>query len=148
MNIGREITIVKEIMTLNPECITPDTTIKNAAIKMKDINSGFLPICENDRLAGVITDRDIVIRGIANGINVDSTVRDIMTEKVVYCYDDATLKEVAHKMEDEFIRRLIVLNRNKRLVGILSIDDIASRADVKSLTGEILKLINEKLINM
>jgi CBS domain-containing protein len=92
---------------------------------MKDIDAGFLPVGENDRLVGMVTDRDIAIRAVAQGKGPDTKVRDVMTEEVIYCFDDESLDAVSTMMADRKVRRLPVLNRNKRLVGIVSIGDLS-----------------------
>lgn len=136
---------VKDIMSIHPECLAPEASIKDAALKMKKVNCGFLPICENDRLVGVITDRDIVIRGLAKDANLSTKAMDLMSPEVVYCFEDDNVDTAAAKMEDKRIRRLVVLNNNKRLVGILSIDDISAKSEDKSITSGILSNINKDL---
>lgn len=136
---------IKEIMTLAPECINSKSTISEAAIKMKKINAGFLPVCEKDKIIGVVTDRDIVIKGIAIGKDLSSNIKEVMTFKLIYCFEDASLDEAVNKMENEHIRRIVVLDRNKKLTGILSLDDIAVRAGSRSLAGEILERINKNI---
>ena len=118
--------IVKKCMTLNVELGNPDMTLFEAAKKMRDGDFGILPIQENDRLVGVLTDRDIAVRGVAEGYDPKTMhVRDIMSERVLYCYEDQSLDEVAENLGENQIRRVPVLNRQKRLVGILSLGDLA-----------------------
>jgi CBS domain-containing protein len=105
---------------------------------------GMFPVCENDRLAGTITDRDIVIRAVAAGCNPDATpVREVMTKDLFYCFDDEDIVEAAQLMEERQIRRLPVLNRNKRLVGIVSLGDLAVRTHHDRLAGEVLESVSE-----
>jgi len=110
---------------------------------MDEINAGSMPVGDNDRLVGMITDRDIAIRAVAQGKGPDTPVREVMSsEKVLYCYDDEELEHVAENMGDIQVRRLPVLNRDKRLVGIIALGDIA-RAEAGDGTGEALSLISQ-----
>ncbi len=122
---------VKSCMTKNVEVIEPACSLREAAEKMRDGDFGVLPIAENERLIGMITDRDIVIRAVAEGKDPRQvTVRDIMSKEVLYCFEDQTLEEVAQNLGENQVRRLPVLSREKRLVGILSLGDLAqSKAD-------------------
>lgn len=120
---------VKSCMTKKVELGDPKMSLFDAAKKMLEGNFGMLPIQENDRLVGIITDRDIAIRGVAKGCDPKSaTVREIMSNKVLYCYEDQTLDEVAKNLAQNHVRRLPVLNRQKRLVGILSLDDLSKKS--------------------
>jgi len=132
---------VREIMTTNVEYVVPETTLQDAASKMKSLDVGFLPICENDRLIGTITDRDIVIRAIAEAKNHTTPVRSIMTNDVHFCFEDDNIKDCAEKMKDNEVKRMLVLNRDKRLVGVVSIGDL-SREDEKA-AGRALKDITD-----
>jgi CBS domain-containing protein len=133
---------VKEIITRNPEIISPDATLCEASRTMRDGDIGMLPVCDGDRLVGVLTDRDIAIRGVADGCDPLSTkVREIMTPGICWCFEDADLEEAAHLMEDKKIRRLAVLKENKRLVGIVSLGDFATRSNDDRLTEEVLEYV-------
>src|SRR5262249_22961668 len=111
-----------EVMTQKPECIRPDASLQEAAKRMKALNVGALPVCDNDRLVGMITDRDMTVRGTAEAGNARmGTVRDVMTPGVIYCFEDDLVSEVARLMEEKQVRRLPVLNRSKWLVGIISL---------------------------
>ena len=133
---------VREIMTTNVECVSPDTSIVDLAQKMKTLDVGFLAVCDNDRLVGTVTDRDIVIRGIASERDISSlTGRDIMTHDVFWCYEDDDVKDVAEKMREKDVRRMLILNRDKRLVGVVSIGDIAKVEEGES--GKTLRDISE-----
>jgi len=119
---------VKEVMTRGAECVGPDDTLQDAARKMKNLDVGPLPVCDNDRLAGMLTDRDIVLRCVAEGRDARSAkVRDAMSEGISYCFEDDDVAEAARQMKEKQIRRLVVLNRDKRLVGIVSLGDLAAR---------------------
>ena len=135
---------ITEILTPNPQCISPDTTLTAAAQKMKSLDVGMLPICENDRLVGTITDRDITIRSVASGADPNTAmVRDAMTRDIVYCFDDEDVEDAAELMEQKQIRRLPVLSRNKRLIGIVSLGDLAVRTQREKLAGEVLERVSE-----
>jgi CBS domain-containing protein len=130
---------VSEAMTREVRLATPGQSIRDAAKMMAEIDAGALPVGENDRLIGMITDRDIAIRAVAAGKGPDTPVRDVMsTQQVLYCFDDEDLDHVAKNMSDEQVRRLPVVNREKRLVGIVSLGDLANRerkAAGKAVTG-------------
>ena len=118
--------IVKECMTKAVELGTPEMTLHEAAKKMRDGDIGVLPIQKNDRLVGMLTDRDIAIRCVAEGRDYKNiNVAEVMTERVLYCFEDQTLDEVAKNLGENQVRRLPVVNREKRLVGILSLCDLA-----------------------
>lgn len=118
--------LVKESMTKQVELGDPSMSICDAAMKMRDGDFGALPIGENDRLIGMITDRDIAVRAVAEGKDPESTkVSEVMTKQILYCYEDQEVDEVAANLGDQQVRRLPVLNRDKRLVGILSLGDLA-----------------------
>ncbi len=108
---------------------SPAQSIRDAARMMKEIDAGFLPVGENDRLVGTVTDRDIAVRGVAEGKGPDTPVRDVMSEGVLCCFEDEPLDAVSTKMGVLQVRRLPVLNRDKRLVGIVSLGDISQAED-------------------
>jgi CBS domain-containing protein len=117
---------IRELMTPDVEVIRPDDTLRTAAKMMADYDVGALPVGENDRLVGIITDRDITVRGVAQSRDPEkTTARDAMSGRVLYCFEDEDTSEVARKMGDWQVRRLPVLNRDKRLVGIVSLGDLA-----------------------
>ena len=130
---------VNEAMTRDVRIATPGQSIRDVAKIMAEIDAGAMPVGENDRLIGMITDRDIAIRAVAQGKGPDTPVRDVMsTEQVLYCYDDEDLDHVAKNMGDQQVRRLPVVNREKRLVGIVSLGDLANRerkAATKAVSG-------------
>ena len=135
---------VNEIITHDPQVIRPETALIEAAQKMKALDIGMLPVCDGDRLVGVITDRDITVRGVAQGCDPKTArVQEIMTPEVIYCFDDEDVKDVAKKMEEKQVRRLPVLNREKRLVGIVSLGDLAVRTGKEKLAGEVLERVSE-----
>src|ERR1019366_8011687 len=136
---------ITEIMTQQPECISPPASLAAAAGIMRKLGVGFLPICDHDRLTGSITDRDIGIPAPAEGRDPEATpVSAISSPKIVYSYDDQDIDEAARLMEVKQIRRLAVLNRGKRLVGIVSLGDLASSVGTQ-LSGEALREICENV---
>src|SRR5437868_11874338 len=112
---------VSEAMTREVRIATPGQSIREVAKIMAEIDAGAMPVGENDRLVGMITDRDIAIRAIGAGKGPDTPVRDVMSSEVKYCFEDEDLQQVAKNMADIQVRRLPVVNRDKRLVGILSL---------------------------
>src|SRR5438093_8135036 len=121
---------VSEVMTRGVECTWPDTTLQEAAERMKHLDVGSLPVCENDRLVGMITDRDITVRSVSEGLDPwTDHVRDAMTPEVIYCFEDEDVAKASQLMKQKQVRRLLVLNRDRRLVGILSLDDVATKTD-------------------
>jgi CBS domain-containing protein len=132
----------RDVMTADVECIPPTATLQEAAMRMQELNVGALPVCDKDRLVGIVTDRDIALRSVARGQDPrQDTVRDVMTPQIIYCFDDQNVEEVAAQMRDHQVRRLPVLNREKRLVGIVSLGDLAVEAD-EQLTGNALRGIS------
>jgi len=132
---------VREIMTSNVECLGPESSLRDIAQEMKSLDVGFIPICDNDRLIGTVTDRDIVIRAIADGKDANTNVRDIMSRDVIYAFEDDDVKTVAEKMREKDVRRILILDTNKRLVGVVSIGDI-SKVEEK-VSGKTLHDITE-----
>ena len=133
---------VSEAMTREVRVASPEETLQQAARTMASLDAGVLPVGENDHLIGMITDRDIAIRGIAEGKGPKARVRDVMTEDVKYCFEDQEVEEVTRNMADIQVRRLPVLNRDKRLVGILSLGDIAISRDGKDEAADALRGIS------
>lgn len=133
---------VKEIMTRDVQTIPPHATLQEAAKIMKDLDVGPLPVCDGRRLLGMITDRDISIRAVAEGEDVlDARVRDFMTKDVVYCFDDQELDDALDLMKAKAVRRVLVLDREKRLVGIVSLGDI------ERLRGESVHARDERRLS-
>jgi CBS domain-containing protein len=130
---------VSEAMTREVRIANPNERIRDVASTMAQIDAGVIPVSEDDRLVGMITDRDIAVRAVAAGKGPDTPVRDVMTQDVKYCYEDEDLNHVAKNMAELRVRRLPVLNREKRLVGILSLGDLAltqgKKAAGEAVTG-------------
>lgn len=134
---------VKEYMTENPEVISPQSTIREAANIMESVNTGSLPVGNKRKLLGFITDRDIVNRAVAEGLDPEvATVEDIMTEKVLYCYEDSELKAVADNMKENKVLRLVVLDKNKMFRGVITHSQLA-RAAIETDDHELCKKVAE-----
>lgn len=137
---------VSEIMTRDVETIPPEASLQQAAAAMEALGVGSLPVCDGKRLVGAITDRDIVVRGVAAGISpIDGLVSDCMTEDIVYAFCDEEADEVLERMKTLQIRRLAVLDRDKTLAGIISLGDIATepRAAALGTVGAAVAEISE-----
>ena len=134
---------VKEVMTREVEFIHPNDSLQTAAQKMRDRDVGFLPVYEGDELVGVVTDRDIVIRGIVGGMNPDAILgREMVTSPVIHCFDDQDAEEAARLMRQNQVRRLIVLDRNNnQLAGVISLGDLAGTVNDKT-SGKVLQGIS------
>jgi CBS domain-containing protein len=135
---------MKDILTKDPQVISPEAMICEAGKMMKESDIGMLPVCDGERLVGAITDRDLAVRAVAEGHDPSKTrVRDVMTAGICWCFEDQTLEEVAARMEEKKIRRMPVVDRNKRLVGIASLGDFALRSKNEHLTEEILESVSQ-----
>jgi CBS domain-containing protein len=134
---------VSECMTRNVVIAKPDDTIHAAARKMAECDAGSLPVGDGDRLVGMITDRDIALRGVAKNLGPDTPVRDVMSREVLYCFEDDDIARVADNMGEQQVRRLPVVNRDKRLVGIISLADLASGAPAAK-TGQAVAEISKR----
>jgi CBS domain-containing protein len=134
---------VKEKMHKGVEWVSPNTPITILAQKMLQSDIGAIPVGENDRLVGMVTDRDIAVRGVANGGDIAKlTARDVMTMGVIWCRDSEDLEDAARIMESRKVRRLPVINENKRMVGILSLGDI-SHAASWGIAAEVMKAVSD-----
>ena len=131
---------VSEIMTRDVRLLSPDQTIREAASLMADIDVGSLPVGDNDRLVGMITDRDIVIRAVAQGKPADTKVADVMSKEILYCVDTDEIDDVARNMGKAQVRRLPVVNSEKRLVGIVSLGDLARNDDPATIGRTVTKV--------
>lgn len=134
---------VREAMTGDVLLARPDQSIGDAARMMAEHDIGALPVSENDRLVGMITDRDIAVRAVAGDRGPDTRIADVMSREVLYCFDDDDMDDVASNMGDVQVRRLPVVNRDKRLVGIVSLSDVAACEDAKH-TGQAIAGISAR----
>jgi CBS domain-containing protein len=134
---------IREVMTRDVEVINPNDTLRDAAEKMRSLNVGPLPVCDGQRVVGMITDRDIVVRGIAEGKDPRSTkVSEAMSSGIQYCFEEDDVDTILDRMKEKQIRRFIVINQDKKLVGIVAIGDLAQEAS-ESKVGEALEGISE-----
>ena len=135
---------VKDVMTSGAECTQPSTPLDRVAERMKDLDVGSLPVCDGDRLVGMITDRDITVRATSLSLDPATTrVADVMTPGIHFCFEDHDVSEAAAIMKEKQIRRLPVLSRDKRLVGIVSLGDLAVQTRDDMLSGETLERVSE-----
>jgi len=118
---------ISKCMSRDVQLASPTQSIRDAAKRMAEIDAGSLPVGQDNRLVGMITDRDIAVRAVAEGKSPDTPVREVMSQEMLYCFDDQELEEVARNMADIKVRRLPVLNRAKRLVGIVSLGDLSQK---------------------
>ena len=132
---------VKEVMTRNVEVIRPDTALRDGAARMADLDVGVLPVCDGERLVGMLTDRDIAIRAVARGSDPSTPVREIMSTSVRYAFEDEPIERVREQMTRHKIRRLPVLDANRRLIGIVSLGDLATEADT-GRAGDVLEEVS------
>ncbi len=136
-------TTVSDIMTRGVRTLAPTDPVRRAAQNMDELNVGSIPVCDGKKLVGMVTDRDITLRGVAAGLDLETTpLSDIMSKDVQWCYEDQALAEVMATMAESQIRRLPVVNRDKHLVGIFSLGDIATKTD-SSKVASVLQDISE-----
>src|SRR4051812_15466218 len=136
--------LLRDIMTHNIEVVSPGETLEQAARKMADLDVGPMPVCEGNRVVGMLTDRDITVRATAFGCDPKTTlVSDTMSHDIISCFEDQEVREAAGLMKEKQIRRLLVLNRANDLVGIVSLGDLANEAGDQGQPGEVLKKVSE-----
>lgn len=131
---------IRELMTPNVVVVSPDDSLQNAARKMQEQDIGFLPVCDGQRLIGTLSDRDITVRAVAQGLDPKATpVREFASPQPVWCFDDQDVGEAAHRMQEKQVRRLMVLRRDdKRLVGVVSLGDLAANG-TREISSEVLE---------
>jgi CBS domain-containing protein len=135
---------LKDLMTPGVEVIAPEATIQQAAAKMRRLNIGSLPVCDGAQLVGMLTDRDITVRAVAEGCDPTTTsVREAMTPDTAYCFEDQHIEDAIQTMERYQIRRLPILSREKRLVGMVSIGDLAVSSGNETQVGATLRQVSE-----
>lgn len=131
--------LAREVMSSNVKMIPSNTSVQAAAELMRQMDVGILPVAEEGRLVGTLTDRDIAVRAVAQGVDPKATpAREVMSREVVSCYDDQDARDVAHVMERNKVRRVVVVNRDNEAVGLISVDDLALHPETKSLADEVV----------
>src|SRR5438105_2532160 len=136
--------LLREIMTTDVEVIRPESSVTEAARKMKSLDVGALPVCDGRRLLGMITDRDITVRATAEARDPAQTlVRDCMSSEIIYCFDDQDPKEAEHIMQEKQIRRLPVLTREKQLAGIVALGDLATKTGDVQQVGRTIREVSQ-----
>lgn len=135
--------LLREVMTTNVTTLLPSATVHQAAQQMKTLNVGSIPICERNQLVGMITDRDIVVRVVAERHNAEMQhIQDVMTTQVDYCYEDQDVEEAAQVMQDRQVRRLPIIDRDNHLVGIVSLGDLAVKTNEEKTMAQALEQIS------
>jgi CBS domain-containing protein len=138
---------IREIMTRHVDVVPPNASIRDAAAKMKELDVGAIPVCDGQKLQGMLTDRDIAIRAVAEDRDPSQTaVSEVMSTEIAYCFEDESLEQAANLMESKQIRRLPIVDRNKQLAGIVSLGDISVRTEgsrQKDLAADALEGISE-----
>ena len=134
---------LKDLMSRDVKVVSPDATVDEAARTMRDGDFGMLPVGENDRMIGAISDRDIAIRAVAEGKGPATKVRDVMSTGICWAYEDDTVESAAKLMSERQVRRLPVVNRDKRLVGIVALGDFAVDSSEIRPAAEALAKISE-----
>lgn len=135
---------LREVMTKDPVYIKPDTTLQEAASKMRELDVGLLPVGDGVKLRGMLTDRDITIRAAAEGLDPKSTrVEDVMTKEVLYAFEDQDIEDAVHSMEEKQVRRLIILDRDKNMTGIVALADLATRTSDEHEKAEVLEGVSK-----
>lgn len=136
--------LLKQVMTRDVEVVSPDSTLQEAAQKMRSLDVGPMPVCDGDRVVGMITDRDITVRAVAEGRDPKSAkVREAMTDDLVYVWEDQEVNEAARLMAERQIRRLLVMSRDRRLAGIVSLGDLAVDSADPLRAGEVLEGVSQ-----
>jgi CBS domain-containing protein len=134
---------LKEIMTTDVKVVRVNDSLQIAARKMRDSDIGFLPVIDGDQLVGVFTDRDMIVRAIAEGMDPQAMLgREFVTSPAIYCFDDQDVEDATRLMRDNQIRRLVILRRDKGLVGVVALSDLALNVDSK-LTEKVLQKVFE-----
>jgi CBS domain-containing protein len=134
---------IKDVMSRDVQVISPDASIEEAACCMRDGDFGMMPVGENDRMVGAISDRDIAVRGVAEGKGGSAKVRDVMSEGICWVFEDEPVERASELMSKHQVRRLPVVNRDKRLVGIVSLGDMATDRAEREPAAEALSAISE-----
>jgi CBS domain-containing protein len=134
---------LRDVMTRDVDVVRPDASIREAAGKMRSIDVGLVPVCDGQRLVGMVTDRDIAVRAVADGRDPNTTrVQEVMTPDIAYCFEDEDVDRAATTMEERQVRRLPVLDADKRLVGIVSLGDLAVGTRDSDRVGQTLEEVS------
>lgn len=133
---------ISEVMTRDVRVLSPQDTLQRAAQAMDELNVGVVPVCDGDKLVGMLTDRDITVRAVAGGMDCESPIKDVMTEQVRWCFEDQQVDEVMQQMGEVQIRRMPVVDREQHLVGIVSLGDLATRHADDEEIGHTLESIS------
>jgi CBS domain-containing protein len=135
---------IKEIMSRDVRVLPPSATVQQAAEQMRVLDIGSVPVCDGEKLVGMITDRDIAVRAAADGRDPKTTkVADVMSSEVVWCYDDASTDEVSRLMQERQVRRIPIVNRDKQLVGIVSLGNVATSRDDDETKARTLEGVSQ-----
>jgi CBS domain-containing protein len=135
---------IGSVMTREVTVVRPDSSIQEAAQVMERLNVGSVPVCTGRKLVGMLTDRDIAIRAVAAGRDARQTrAEEVMTPDVVYAYEDQSVEEVADMMSAHQIRRMPIISRNKELVGIVALGDLAVDVQDDTMSGDVLEDVSE-----
>lgn len=134
---------IRDVMTRDVTSVSPDATIQEAATCMKKIDAGMIPVWDGQKLHGIVTDRDITVRGTAEGHGPGTKVSEVMTKDVCSCGEDDDVQDAAQLMEREQIRRITVLDGGQRLVGVVSLGDLAVSPQAGSVAGEVLERVSQ-----
>lgn len=136
--------LVKEIMTKHMDTLPPKASLREASSSMLKHNFGFLPVEKNARLVGIVTDRDITVHGVAKNLKPDAPLEQVMTKKVIVTHEDDDVTTAASIMEQKNVRRLVVLDQNEKISGIISLSDIATKCEHIDLSRAIMRAVSEK----
>jgi len=137
---------IRNIMTADVEVVRPDTPLAEAARRMRDLDIGLMPVSDNNQLLGILTDRDIAIRAVAQARDPRTTpVRDVMTTDMVFCYDDQDVSEAARVMREKQIRRLLIRDHTMHLVGVVSLGDLAVKGGEQKVGGAVLEEVSQPI---
>jgi CBS domain-containing protein len=134
---------ISDIMTRDVRCVAPNDSMQRAAKTMEELDVGALPVWDGQNLIGMVTDRDITIRGVAEGKAADSRVSEVMSTDVEYCFEDDQIDDVMEKMQGSQIRRVPVMDRQKRLIGMVSLGDLAIRAGAEEEVHDTLESVSQ-----
>jgi len=135
---------LKDIMTKQTHCLSPESTLQEASNEMRENDFGFLPLQEKGKLVGVVTDRDIIVKGIAKGLSPKSHLKEVMTKDVCTTHENEDINAAAKLMEEKQIRRLVVLDKDDKITGVISLGDIATKCHETHMSGEIIQCISEE----